>query len=71
MDGNLNKSAWKQMENSWANALKDGKTVDVNIQPITSASAQVLAVMASASRPAPTTAGTPRGRQRPGSAKVR
>ncbi|HIE0221886.1 TPA: DNA/RNA non-specific endonuclease, partial [Serratia marcescens] len=50
MDGNLNKSAWKQMENSWANALKDGKTVDVNIQPITSASAQVLAVMASASR---------------------
>lgn len=34
MDGNLNKSAWKQMENTWANALKEGKTVDVNIQPI-------------------------------------
>ncbi|HAT4997295.1 DNA/RNA non-specific endonuclease [Serratia marcescens] len=47
MDENLNKSAWKQMENSWANALKEGKTVDVNIQPITS----VLA-SASASRPA-------------------
>jgi filamentous hemagglutinin len=34
MDGNLNKGAWKQMENTWASALKDGKTVDVNIQPI-------------------------------------
>ncbi|CNL81833.1 DNA/RNA non-specific endonuclease [Yersinia aldovae] len=34
MDGNLNKGAWKQMENTWANALKDGKKVDVNIQPI-------------------------------------
>lgn len=34
MDGNLNKGAWKQMENTWANALKDGKTVDVNIQPL-------------------------------------
>lgn len=34
IDGNLNKSAWKQMENTWANALKEGKTVDVNIQPI-------------------------------------
>ncbi|WP_263058610.1 DNA/RNA non-specific endonuclease [Pectobacterium sp. F1-1] len=34
MDGNLNKGAWKQMENTWANALKDGKAVDVNIQPM-------------------------------------
>jgi len=24
MDGNLNKGAWKKMENTWANALKDG-----------------------------------------------
>jgi len=32
--GNLNKGAWKSMENSWANALKDGKNVEVNIQPI-------------------------------------
>lgn len=38
MNGNLNKGAWKQMENSWANALKDGKKVDVNIQPIYSGS---------------------------------
>ncbi|QUY47603.1 DNA/RNA non-specific endonuclease [Serratia plymuthica] len=34
MDGNLNNGVWKQMENTWANALKDGKKVDVNIQPI-------------------------------------
>lgn len=34
MDGNLNKGAWKQMGNTWANALKDGGKVDVNIQPI-------------------------------------
>ncbi|PQK91029.1 hemagglutinin repeat-containing protein [Pantoea ananatis] len=34
MDGNLNKGAWKQMENTWANALKDGNKVDVNIHPI-------------------------------------
>ncbi|QCT22664.1 hypothetical protein FEM41_11495 [Jejubacter calystegiae] len=33
MDGNLNKSAWKQMENTWANALKDGKLVNVKIEP--------------------------------------
>jgi len=38
MDGNLNKGAWKKMENTWANALKDGKKVDVNIQPIYSGS---------------------------------
>ncbi|WP_242685673.1 DNA/RNA non-specific endonuclease, partial [Photorhabdus sp. RW14-46] len=33
MDGNLNKGAWKQMENSWAKELKAGKRVDVKIQP--------------------------------------
>ncbi|MEI2264979.1 DNA/RNA non-specific endonuclease [Erwinia sp. CGal63] len=33
MDGNLNKGAWKKMENTWANALKDGKKVDVKIEP--------------------------------------
>ncbi|CNL95780.1 DNA/RNA non-specific endonuclease [Yersinia aleksiciae] len=34
MDGNLNKGAWKQMENTWANALKDGKQVNVKIEPV-------------------------------------
>jgi filamentous hemagglutinin len=34
MDGNLNKGAWKQMENTWANALKDGKPVNVKIEPV-------------------------------------
>lgn len=34
MDGNLNKGAWKAMENSWAKDLKAGKKVDVQIQPI-------------------------------------
>ncbi|WP_249939006.1 DNA/RNA non-specific endonuclease, partial [Tenebrionicola larvae] len=33
MDGNLNKGAWKQMENTWAKALGEGKAVKVNIQP--------------------------------------
>ncbi|MGN2425918.1 hemagglutinin repeat-containing protein [Klebsiella electrica] len=33
MDGNLNKAAWKQMENTWAKALGEGKEVKVNIQP--------------------------------------
>ncbi|MGV8005348.1 DNA/RNA non-specific endonuclease [Photorhabdus temperata subsp. temperata] len=33
MNGNLNKGAWKKMENSWANALKDGKQVNVKIEP--------------------------------------
>ncbi|WP_410374631.1 hemagglutinin repeat-containing protein [Citrobacter freundii complex sp. CFNIH2] len=32
MDGNLNKGAWKQMENIWAKALGEGKEVKVNIQ---------------------------------------
>lgn len=31
---NLNKGAWESMENSRSNALKDGKNVEVNIQPI-------------------------------------
>ena len=34
MDGNLNKGVWKSMENSWAKALKDGKQVDVKIEPV-------------------------------------
>ena len=36
MNGNLNKSAWKRMENTWAKALKGDppKTVDVNIKAI-------------------------------------
>ncbi|HFZ1005048.1 TPA: DNA/RNA non-specific endonuclease [Klebsiella aerogenes] len=33
MDGNLNKGAWRQMENTWAKALGEGKEVKVNIQP--------------------------------------
>lgn len=33
MDGNLNKGAWKQMENAWTSALKDGKQVNVKIEP--------------------------------------
>ncbi|WP_244319805.1 MULTISPECIES: DNA/RNA non-specific endonuclease [Pantoea] len=33
MDCNLNKGAWKQMENTWARALSEGKEVKVNIQP--------------------------------------
>ncbi|MCW7763769.1 DNA/RNA non-specific endonuclease [Photorhabdus luminescens] len=31
MDGNLNKSAWKKMENKWANALKNDHQVQVKI----------------------------------------
>ena len=34
MDGTLNKSGWKKMENDWAQALKDGKTVDVDIKAV-------------------------------------
>ncbi|WP_455853837.1 DNA/RNA non-specific endonuclease [Pantoea endophytica] len=33
MNGNLNKGAWKQMENMWANALKDGKQINVKVEP--------------------------------------
>jgi len=34
MNGNLNKGAWKTMENQWASALKDGKSVGVKIEPV-------------------------------------
>ncbi|WP_198574662.1 DNA/RNA non-specific endonuclease [Caulobacter hibisci] len=34
MDGALNKSGWKVMENEWAAALKDGKAVDVDIKAV-------------------------------------
>ena len=32
MDGTLNKSGWKKMENDWAEALEAGQTVDVEIK---------------------------------------
>ncbi|ELY3598827.1 DNA/RNA non-specific endonuclease [Cronobacter turicensis] len=38
MNGNLNKGAWKQMENTWATALKEGKQVKVKIDPVYSVS---------------------------------
>ncbi|EOW2402474.1 hemagglutinin repeat-containing protein [Cronobacter turicensis] len=38
MNGNLNKGAWKQMENTWATALKEGKQVKVKIDPVYSGS---------------------------------
>ncbi|WP_052189835.1 MULTISPECIES: DUF637 domain-containing protein [Xenorhabdus] len=31
MDPNLNRGAWKKMENEWGKALKEGKSVDVKI----------------------------------------
>lgn len=34
MDGNLNQGAWKKMENEFADALKDGKSVEVDIAAI-------------------------------------
>lgn len=34
MNGNLNKGAWKRMENQWASALKEGKSVGVKIEPV-------------------------------------
>lgn len=34
MDGNFNMGAWKTLETRFADALKDGKTVDVNIDVI-------------------------------------
>lgn len=34
MDATLNRGDWKTMENSWAKALDNGKTVDVKIEPI-------------------------------------
>lgn len=33
MNGNLNKGAWKIMENDWAAALEQGKSVKVTIEP--------------------------------------
>ncbi|MEB2187251.1 DNA/RNA non-specific endonuclease [Xanthomonas campestris pv. campestris] len=38
MNANLNKGAWKSMENEWADALKNGKSVKVKIEPIYSGS---------------------------------
>ncbi|WP_204923296.1 DNA/RNA non-specific endonuclease [Pseudomonas syringae] len=34
MNGNLNKGVWKFMENKWASALKEGKSVDVKVEPV-------------------------------------
>jgi hypothetical protein len=34
MDGTLNKSGWKVMENEWSAALKEGKAVDVEIKAV-------------------------------------
>ncbi len=34
MDGNLNKGEWKKMETTWSNALKEGKTVKVTVEPV-------------------------------------
>ncbi|MCW8021188.1 MULTISPECIES: DNA/RNA non-specific endonuclease [Pseudomonas aeruginosa group] len=31
MNGNLNKGAWKSMENTWSSALKQGQMVSVKI----------------------------------------
>lgn len=34
MNSNLNRGEWKKMENSWADALKNGKQVNVKIEPV-------------------------------------
>ena len=34
MNANLNRSIWKKLENGWANALQEGKTVKVKIEPV-------------------------------------
>jgi filamentous hemagglutinin len=34
MDGNLNKGAWKSMENAWVKAVDEGKKVNVKIEPV-------------------------------------
>ncbi|WP_392565037.1 DNA/RNA non-specific endonuclease [Orbus wheelerorum] len=34
MNANLNRGAWKQMENTWAKALQNGKSVNVRIEPV-------------------------------------
>lgn len=33
-DANLNRGEWKTMENEWADALKEGKNVEVMVQPV-------------------------------------
>ncbi|MET7142455.1 DNA/RNA non-specific endonuclease [Xanthomonas sp. PPL139] len=38
MNSNLNRGAWKSMENEWANALREGKDVKVTIEPVYSGS---------------------------------
>ncbi|MCA6064819.1 DNA/RNA non-specific endonuclease, partial [Thalassolituus marinus] len=34
MNSNLNRGAWKSMENTWAKALEEGKEVTVDIKPV-------------------------------------
>ena len=34
MNSNLNRSLWKKLENEWVKSLKEGKTVEVKIEPI-------------------------------------
>ena len=34
MNSNLNRGEWKALENRWAKALREGKTVKVKIEPI-------------------------------------
>ncbi|WED25511.1 DNA/RNA non-specific endonuclease [Vibrio sp. DW001] len=38
MNGNLNKGEWKKLENSWAEKLREGKSVDVTVEPVYSSS---------------------------------
>ena len=34
MNSNLNRGEWKRLENSWAEALDNNKTVEVKISPV-------------------------------------
>ena len=34
MNGNLNKGEWKKLENTWAGALNEGKSVRVAVEPV-------------------------------------
>ena len=34
MNSNLNRGVWKKLENKWAKALQDDKTVKVKIKPV-------------------------------------
>ena len=34
MDANLNRGEYKKIENLWADAISDGKNVDVKVEPI-------------------------------------